>query len=106
MQDKQIQTHEALRLCVKARQTDRSEMTMMNGYVRILGQGESLLSCILNGELARIPHQGYYLLPGDRILIPLFDESYILVGALSDGSAGTVCSEFRLLVGNESLRGA
>ncbi len=79
-------------------------MTLLRSYLQIVGQGESVLTCSVGGETARIPHLGYYLLPANRILIPLYDDSFILVGRDVACDGGRSCSDFRLFVGNESLR--
>jgi hypothetical protein len=102
---RQITPQNALRLCVKAKPTDNSELA----YIRLNMGGahaekaDSGLKCLVDGELAQISHMGYYGLSGGRLLIPLHDESFILIDGC-DGAESPVCRGFSLLVGYESLR--
>lgn len=103
---RQISPQHALRLCVKAKQTDSSELASIR--LRMRGahaeKGSSALMCEVDGQLAIMPHQGYYSIPGGRLLVPLHDDSFILVESRS-GDGAPVCSGFSLVVGSESLGG-
>lgn len=103
--NRKISVAEALRLCVKARQPDRAETTLMSAYLggrRPLAY-DSQLKCEIGGQVATIPHCGYFMLDS-KIIVPLHDESYILVEGISEDPHGVkTCSGFRLIIGNESL---
>jgi hypothetical protein len=100
-----ISAAEALRLCVKARQPDRAETTLMSAYLggRRPQPSDSQLKCQVGGQVATIPHCGYFLLE-KKIIVPLHDESYIVVEGVSEDPDGVkTCSGFSLIVGNDSL---
>jgi hypothetical protein len=94
----------ALRLCVKAKQPDRSELS----YLRIIipsidiPRDKMPLRCIVEGLVAMVPDMGYYLF-GSLIIIPLHDESFLIAEHVP-GDGHLVCSGFRLAVGHSSLR--
>jgi hypothetical protein len=102
---RQITPHNALRLCVKAKSTDSSELA----YIRLImggahaEKGEGALKCALEGGLAQMSHLGYYSLSNGRKLVPLHDESFILIDRC-EGDDSLICSGFTLLTGYESLR--
>jgi len=94
----------ALRLCVKARQVDRSELSYLRHHLPSadIPRGHLPLRCLVEGAMAQVPAMEYYV-AGPLIVIPLHDESFLIADHTSvDGHA--LCSGFRLVVGYPSLR--
>jgi hypothetical protein len=94
----------ALRICVKARQPHRSELSYLRTHLPLIDipRDQMPLRSIVEGLVAMVPDMGYYLF-GSLIIIPLHDESFLIAEhTLGDGHL--VCSGFRLAVGHSSLR--
>ena len=99
-----ITASHALRLCVKARQADGPDLALVRDHMREprARLSDERLRCLVDGQTATLPTLGHYALPGDRVLVPLHDESFVLA-SVSAHDGTHVCTGFRLLVGYESL---
>jgi hypothetical protein len=107
---RQISNNEALRISIKAKQIDSSDTSFLKSILKdkIISTSKELLKVNFGNELANLNHMGFYLIKNsleqESLLIPLHDESFLIVENYSDsGSNMRLCSDFKLVIGYSAL---